>query len=309
MKKFITYIVIYIVLITFVFMGIELSLLFLPNTYSYKRDYLEKHINEIEVLLLGNSYIEESVRPDIVGNNCFNMAISGRDIIFDSEIARKYFPQMKKLKVVVMPLDYSKFEFGRGKKNPFDTRKDVDGMTDTYRCMHYKYMGLHVVDFWYWSEIFNSRLDYMSRFWKRPQESIECDSLGYIKLELSKRGKGWEYRALPPIIDTSLAMDKNSYDNYYQNFLMIAKCCLKNGIKLLIVNTPKSESYRKDINETVMEEIFKFVGKIQAECPNVHYHDFTYDDNYESDDFNDACHLSDCGAVKFSKELRLCVFN
>ena len=69
MKKFITYIVIYIVLITFVFMGIELSLLFLPNTYSYKRDYLEKHINEIEVLLLGNSYIEESVRPDIVGNN------------------------------------------------------------------------------------------------------------------------------------------------------------------------------------------------------------------------------------------------
>ena len=303
MKKFLVYIGIYFILASAILVLIELSLLFLPNTYSYKREYLEKHINEIEILFMGNSYIEEGVRPDVVGNHCFNVAISGRDIIFDAEIAKKYFSKMDSLKVVVMPLDYSKFEFGRGRTNPLELRKNVDGMTDTYRCMHYKYMGLHVGGFWYWSEIWNSQLNYMSRFWQRRQESVECDSLGYIKLELSKRAKGWEYRALPPIIDTFKHIDENAYSYYYKNFSTIARCCQQINAILLIINTPKSESYRKEVNEEVMCEISQFINKLHSEFSNVRYIDYTYDD-FEQHDFNDACHLSECGAIKFSGKLK-----
>lgn len=303
MKKFLIYIGIYLILAITVFLVIELLLLYQPNTYSYKREYLEKHINEIEILLMGNSYIEEGVRPDLVGNHCFNLAISGRDIVFDSEIARKYFLKMDCLKVVVMPLDYSKFEFGRGKVNPLDTRKNIDGMTDTYRCMHYKYMHLHIGAFWLWSEIWNSQLNYMSRFWQSRQECIECDSLGYIKLEFSKRGKKWEYRALPPIIDISKQIDENAYSDYYKNYSTIARYCQQKNVILLIINTPKAESYRKEINDKVMCEITQFIYKLQTEYSNVRYIDYTFDD-FEQQDYNDACHLSDCGAIKFSKKLK-----
>lgn len=309
MKKFIVNCGVFLFVILIVFTSIEVALLYVPNTYSYKREYLEKHLNEIEILLLGNSYIEESVRPDIIGNNCFNLAISGRDIIFDSEIVGRYFSLMKKLRVVVMPLDYSKFEFGRGKKNPMDTRKNLDGMTDTYRCMHYKYMGLHVGGFLYWSEILNSQLNYMSRFCQPREGSVECDSLGYIKLVLSKRNKGWENRALPPIIDTSLAIDTCAYDYYYQNFLKIARCCQQSYITLLIINTPKSESYKKEINAVVMKEISLFVENIQHTYSCTKYQDYTYDDDFVPDDFYDACHLTDCGAIKLSEKLRLLINN
>ena len=309
MKKFLQYSATYIIIVTTVFVSIELTLLLFLNTYSYKRDYLEKHINEIEILLLGNSYVEEGVRPDIIGNNCFNIAISGRDIVFDSEISKKYFKMMKKLKVVVMPLDYSKFEFGRGMQNPKDTRKNIDAMADTYRCMHYKYMNLHVGGFWYWSELLNSQLNYMSRFWQSRNKSVECDSLGYIKLELAKRSNDWENRALPPIVDTSLDIDEELFEYYYQNFLTIAESCKDVGARFLIISTPKSNSYRKEMNKVVQVEIAKFIEKLQVECPESHiqYIDFTYDDSFEANDFNDACHLSDCGAVKFSEKLRSCL--
>ena len=46
---------------------IEVLLLYIPNEYSYKRDYMEQHINDIECLLLGNSHIVEALDPSCMG--------------------------------------------------------------------------------------------------------------------------------------------------------------------------------------------------------------------------------------------------
>ena len=304
MKKFLIHVITFSLLVVVVFSVIEISLLYIPNTYSYKRDYLEKHLHDIRILCLGNSYIEEGIRPEMIGNGCFNMAISGRDIVFDAEIAKTYFQDMNHLEVVIMPLDYSKFEFGRGHKNPLDTRVDVDRMTVTYRCMHYKYMNLHVDDFWLWSEILNSQLNYMSRFWQSSRENIECDSLGYVALPLQSRSKGWEYRAVPPIIDTSKKEDEKLFNLYWSNFEILAACAQIRGAKLVLVNTPKYHTYQKDINNSVVQEMDSLILQLQKKYNNVLYWDYTFCQSFGKDDFYDACHLTDVGAVKFSKILR-----
>lgn len=303
MRKFLINLTVYSILAVLLLATIETSLLFIPNTYSYKREYLEKHINDIRILFLGSSYIEEGVCPEIIGEGCFNMAIAGRNIIFDAEIAKKYFPIMNHLEIVIMPLDYSLFEFGRGHKNPLDTRIDLDRMTDTYRCMHYKYMNLHVGSFMYWSEILNSQLNYISRFWQSREENVECDSLGYVSVTLNDRKDGWEYRAVPPIIDTSKNIDENAFRLYWPNVEAMADCAKEIGAKLVLVNTPKYETYQNDINSDVVKEMDQLILQLQEKFNNVIYWDYTYSDEFGADDFFDACHLSDVGAKKFSKML------
>lgn len=303
MRKFLLKLALFSTLALLLLATIEVALLFIPNTYSYKRVYLEKHINDINILLMGSSYIEEGVRPEIIGDGCFNIAISGRDIVFDAEIAKKYFSKMNQLKIVLLPLDYSKFEFGRGHKNPLDTRIELDRMTVTYRCMHYKYMNLYVDDFWYWSEILNSQLNYVSRFWQSRQENVECDSLGYHALVLKNRQEGWEYRAVPPIIDTSKKIDNDSFNRYWPYMEVIADCAKEKGAKMVLVNIPKYTTYQNDINNNVVQEINQLITQLQSKFNNVVYWDFTYNEEFGDDDFFDACHLSDDGAKKFSRML------
>lgn len=303
MRKFLVKLALFSTLALLILGTIEVALLFIPNTYSYKHDYLEKHINDINILLMGSSYIEEGICPEIIGEGCFNTAISGRDIVFDAEIAKKYFSRMNQLKIVLLPLDYSKFEFGRGRINPLDTRIELDRMTVTYRCMHYKYMHLYVDRFWYWSEILNSQLNYVSRFWQSRQENVECDSLGYHALVLKNRQEGWEYRAVPPIIDTSKKINNDAFNRYWPYLEVIADCAQKRGAKMVLVNIPKYLTYQNDINKNVVQEINSLITQLQSKYNNVVYWDFTYNEEFGEEDYFDACHLSDEGAKKFSKIL------
>lgn len=304
MRKFLVKLALFSTLALLILATIEVALLFIPNTYSYKRDYLEKHINDIIILLMGSSYIEEGVCPEIIGDGCFNIAIAGRNIVFDVEIAQKYFPKMNHLEIVILPLDYSLFEFGRGHKNPLDTRIDLDRMTDTYWCMHYKYMNLHVGSYLYWSEILNSQLNYISRFWQSRKENVECDSLGFVSVTLNERKDGWEYRAVPPIIDTSKNIDENAFRSYWPNIEAIAEFAKERGAKLILVNTPKYKTYQTSINNDVVKEMNQLILQLQKKNNNVLYWDYTYNDEFVEDDFFDACHLSDVGARKFSKMLK-----
>ena len=304
MRKFVKNSIAFTVVTILVLAIIEISLLFVPNTYSYKRDYIETHIKDIKILLMGSSYIEEGICPELIGDSCFNLAISGRNIIYDAEIARKYFSRMDNLKIVVLPLDYSKFEFGRGENNTLDKRIDLERFTDTYRCMHYKYMNLHVDGFWLWSEILNSRLNFLARFWKPSHENVECDSLGFVALSLDNRQSDWRYRSLPPLVDLSKKIDRTAFELYWPYIEAIADCTYKNGIKLMLVEIPKYKTFQSFINNDVIHEKNELISKLRERFKNVDYYDYTYCKDFVEDDFYDACHLSDVGAKKFSNILR-----
>ena len=75
MKKFIHNIIIFGIILLLMNIAIEFLLFLRPNEYSYKRAYVEEHIGDIRYLLLGNSHIVHSLKPDILGDGVFNMAI------------------------------------------------------------------------------------------------------------------------------------------------------------------------------------------------------------------------------------------
>ena len=46
-----------------------------------------------------------------------------------------------------------------------------------------------------------------------------------------------------------------------------------------------------------------FVNKLQKKYANVEFYNFMYADGFLPEDFNDSSHLTDTGAIKFSKLL------
>lgn len=300
MKRFIHNITILGIILLLINIAIEFLLFLRPNEYSYKRAYVEEHINDIRCLLLGNSHIVHALKPNILGNGVFNIAIGGRSIVYDIELAKRYVPQMKQLELLIMPLDYKEFYLGREKNNLNEMKKPL-GREGTYKCMYYKYMGIRVDGFWYWSEILNSKLDYMKRFLKKDVDARECDSLGYVKQSLSKRNANWKDRSLPKIIDTTIDANREKQKLLFSRYCTLAKLANGQGAKLVLLVTPMYKTYNNSTNPVVNKEMESFVTSLKQKYPNVEFYDYSTDKRFVDEDFYDSSHLTDIGANKFSK--------
>ena len=150
MKKFIISLSCFATLLVLMIAIIEVALLYRPNIYAYKHQYMEAHLNDIKVLLLGSSHIEEAVKPEMIGEGTFNLAISARLKEYDAALAEMYVPRMDSLKVLVMPVDYTNFFFNREIQEHQNGQGPVS-LVGTCRCMHTKYMGTRIDPIWYWS--------------------------------------------------------------------------------------------------------------------------------------------------------------
>ena len=302
MKKFLITIASFGVLLLLMCIIIEVALLFRPNIYAYKKHYMDQHYREIKVLLLGSSHIEEAVKPELIGKGTFNLAISARLVEYDAALAEMYVSKMDCLQVLVMSIDYTNFFFERQYFNPKSTHVG-ENLSTTCRCMHTKYMGMREDPFWYWSEIFNSKLNYMSRFWNSNEKLQECDSLGYVKLEIENRLPDWEYKAIPALVDTSKTIDSEAYAHIWDIYERLAKQAQKKGARLILITPPVYKTYQEAINPIVLNDMHQFAEKLHAKYPCVEYHEYLFNDNFLPDDFNDSSHLTESGAIKFSKML------
>lgn len=302
MKKFLVTIAGFGALLLLMCTIIEVALLFRPNIYAYKRQYMDEHVHDIKVLLLGSSHIEEAVKPELVGKGVFNLAISARIKDYDVALADIYVPKMDSLQTIVMPIDYTNFFFERQHENPL-TKSIPEDLSGTCRCMHTKYMGTRIDPFWYFSEILNSKLNFMSRFWNNEQKLRECDSLGYVKLDIKDRPASWEYLAIPAVIDSTLAIDQKAYDETWKVYDDLAQITSRHHKRLVLVMPPVYKTYQESIDPIVLNDIYQFVGKLQQKYPTIEFHEHLFDKRFTADDFQDSSHLTEAGAIKYSRIL------
>lgn len=303
MKRYILNIILIFGLYAILLLAFELLLLTVPNRYSYKYNYVKEHVNDIKILLLGNCHIEDALNPRILGDSVFNTAISGREIKYDLELAKRFIPEMQNLNTVIMQLDYRSFGLGREKKNPRDY-KEHGGFESSIKCMYTKYMHSKVDGWWYWSEILNSELNYKLRIWMDPTDAIECDSLGFVQLSNNTKNEVWQYWDLPQIYDTSIPVSQEKYDELYKCYQIIAQLTASKNARFLLITTPMLNTYQEDMVPQVEDEMKAFVACLQKKYPNVDYYDFTRDERFLPEDFHDASHLSGAGALKLSQIIR-----
>lgn len=280
--------------------GLELLLLTKPNVYSYKRRYIENHLNDISVLLMGNSHIDHAVIPELLCDSTFNFAIAGRGYSVDVELAERYIPQMNKLRIVVMPLDYVSFSLGRLDNKYAATPQQ----TRTFRCMYTKYMGVRQYGFVYWSELINSYEKYMNRMRKNCDARDFCDSLGFVSLLVTNRPEDWYEQWIPGKLLSSVNVDERQYNTLLRGYEILCRLCRERGARLVLISAPVYKTFQDAIEVKLLNEMKQLVDSLKSKYDNVEYYNFLYTQGFDDDDFYDAGHLTETGAIKFSKMLK-----
>lgn len=301
MKNFIKNSVVFGLLVIAACVVLELLLLTRPNIYSYKREYVERHLDDISVLLMGNSHIEEALVPELLGDSVFNFAISGKEWNCDAELAQRYLPKMNHLRIVVLPFSYEYFEFGRTRDR--GSTPQAKKRTNTFRCMQTKYLGIRQYGWRYWSEILNSSENYMNRLFFGQRTRDFCDSLGFVKLGVQGRSPYWQWQRLPQIVDSNMPQDEKAFKEFVRGHDTIAKLCCEQGAKLILVSAPVYQTYQYLISDVVLHEMKRVADSLNTLYHNVEYYNFFFAEGFDDEDFYDSGHLTETGAIKFSKML------
>ena len=71
---------------------------------------------------------------------------------------------------------------------------------------------------------------------------------------------------------------------------------------------PVYKTYQELIHPIVLNDMHQFAEKLHAQYPCVEYHEYLFNKDFLSDDFNDSSHLTESGAIKFSNLLSQIIF-
>ena len=110
MKKFIKKTILISLPIIFIGMFIKIFISYYPNTFNTKANYLNSNLENIEILFLGSSHTQNGVNPKFIDISSANIAYGSQDYQLNSAIYFKYISRLKKLKKLIIELDYHSLE-------------------------------------------------------------------------------------------------------------------------------------------------------------------------------------------------------
>ena len=145
----------------------------------------------------------------------------------------------------------------------------------------------------------------LTDYYLKGRSKIECDSLGFgpnlpyknfgkLKRSGLERVNLQSYKKLKPS-DYQEIYDKNTRVlTYFIDY------CAANNIQLYIVTTPVFRTYYENVNQVQLDVMHRTIDSLMKDKTNIWYNDFLKDDRFKPVVFNNADHLSKCGAKKLS---------
>lgn len=105
MKRFLREIGLFSVVALLFFGALEWIAESIPNSYTYKRSYMEQYGAQIQTLILGSSNAYDGLNPSVL-SHAFNLANSSQTLEDDYRLLAKYIDSMDSLQTVIVGLDY-----------------------------------------------------------------------------------------------------------------------------------------------------------------------------------------------------------
>jgi hypothetical protein len=93
------------------FLLLEIFLRTMGTSYKIKEQQLLQSHKNIQVLILGNSHAAYGIDPAKFSNPAFNLAQVSQSLYYDRRITEKYIDEMKKLKYVLISIDFHSLYF------------------------------------------------------------------------------------------------------------------------------------------------------------------------------------------------------
>lgn len=297
MKKFITKILWLAIPFVLGFVGLEVFYRLVPNNYTVKYQNIQKQAQRIEVLLLGDSHCLYGLNPKYFTRPTFNLSQVSQTLYFDQLLLDRYLDHLPQLRQVVFCIEYTNL-----------SQADNSG-DDSWRKFYYqKFMHLQVPII-HWADPRNYFLSCTQNFYKsrdlvkryiKTRTIVDCDAQGWgINYTKAQR--------IPPASvarQRALVQEDGSMDfSVNQNRLdaMLQKCRQRN-LQVLIVSMPQTLVYEHLLNPVKLEKIKQTCAGFQQKYPqNVRYLNLFDDSRFTEEDFYDADHLNDQGAIKCSQ--------
>lgn len=302
MNKFIKNTFIFITPIIVFLVIMEILTRKIPNDYSYKKNYLDKYSNEIEVLSLGSSHAFYSINPNFIHSNCFNAAHIAQSLDYDVEILKKYEKQSVRLKYIIVPIDY------------FSLYNRLETGVESWRIKNYIiYYGFNKsYTFKDNFEILNGKLiDNIKRvvkfYWYYKSE-VSCNKWGWgteynskNKKDLKTTGKAAAKR--------HAKKDKSFFNENLEAINEIITIAKSKKAKVIFYTSPAYKTYTSQLNKNQLQKTLITITNIANSNANVRYYNFLNDKSFEEKDFFDADHLNEIGAKKFSQKMDSIIIN
>ena len=290
MRKFIDHVAIFFLIIAIVLLMIELFIRYIPNDYSYKNEYLAKNASEIQIMSMGSSHGVYAIDPSYFKRSGFNASHVSQSLEYDYKIWNKFKESLINLDTLILPISY------------FSLFSNLEDGSEAWRAknysIYYKIGSKRIKDT---MEIFNQSP--ISLF-----KIIAKAARGVTNLTVSELGASKVYKSQSDLISSGLAAAKRHTEKDFSRLeenlgyiKSIIDDCASRGINVLLVTTPTTAYYWKNLDEKQLQLMKSALTTLVQVNPNVEYLDLLKDGRFEDSDFRDADHLNPKGAEKFTK--------
>ncbi len=297
MKKFLKYNLLFFMPIIIFLVVLEVLTGIIPNSYSYKYDYVKTHGQNIQAIAIGHSQLYDGFKPESFYLPAFNLCNSAQSFVDNYYLLRELLPSMPSLKMVIMPIGYMDVGI-----------VGYDSSLTDRCCYYHKYMNIDYdghIPLKYRLECLDPlrACDKVYSYYHKHQDIVGCDSLGQRNTHyLCNRAHPLGYEN---VLDgcTLESHDRNQFcikDEYY--LMMTIKLLAEKKISLVLVSPPYYWDCFNKKNEEQQQFLQDYTVNLQLHHP-VYYFNFQEDTLYTDDDFYNETHLSEFGAEKFTKAL------
>ena len=212
----------------------------IPNSYTYKRDYMQQHGAQIRTLILGSSNAYDGLNPSVLPQ-AFNLANSSQTLEDDYRLLAKYIDSMDSIQTVIIGLGYH--SLGATKE-------------DHRRTYYTLYMDLYPR--WplskYSFEVCNPEM-LVKKIIKYAvsRDVTRCDSLGqrvgHTKVAAESGAEWWNKDVDALVINDRLEIGNCRLEIAENTRYLhaIVDLCNTHNVQLVIVQMPVMEEYKRQL--------------------------------------------------------------
>lgn len=296
MRRFIKHIILVGLPVILVVITLEIVAEAIPNSYTYKRQYLEQHSTEIHTLVLGSSNAYDGINPSVLPH-AFNLANSSQTLEDDYRLLAKYIEDIDSLQTVIVGLGYH----------------SLGAETEDNRRTYYTiYMNLYPR--WpiskYSFEVLNLELLTKKIIkYAVSRDVTRCDSLGqrvgHTAAAVKKQKEFWNKDAAELARNDAFSIPLSTFDSQLSTNIgylhKIIELCAAHEVQPVVVTMPVMGAYK----ECLAPEQVALHDSVMRHLPSSAVYIDASDWTIPADGWYNATHLTREASVEFTKRLSI----
>lgn len=249
--------------------------------------------DKVEILSFGSSHGQNGINPVYLDGIAFNLGFPSQSPKYDYFLLQKWGDRYKKLKTVIVPIDYFTFFFDE----PFGGSCTPCYYKIYLNCPYHKVFSIYSMEIFSFRSLHGKLVTLMENNWQ-PMS----DENGFLNGEPTLKDQDWDS---PSTTRKVVRLQTGNADCYENNLLYMGKMaefCKKNGVRMILVSLPMWHTFNEEMDIYQLELMYQGIERLKSQY-GLPYLDYRKDDRFSEEDYNDIQHLSLKGAEKFTRIL------